>query len=69
MKLIISTAHEVVQCLPLNAELYKCVRCNLKGPLALLFSTATADRCRQHFESAISGWEHDNRFEMVDVGG
>ena len=55
-ELIISKAHEIVQCLPLDAELYKCVRCESKATLKELFH---GQRCTPHFELETSGWEDE----------
>jgi len=65
-KLIVSTAHEVVECLPAQQGTYKCLRCELEGPLALLFSEKPEDRCRPHYETETSGWKHDNRYPKYE---
>lgn len=54
MKVLVSEAHEVVQCLPLSDKKYSCVRCGLKGDIQDLFSKDK--RCIPHYESVTSGW-------------
>ena len=61
LKGILSTAHEVVQCLPLTDKKYKCLRCGVSGAISTLYSEES--KCHSHLESLTSGW----RGPIVDV--
>ncbi len=67
MRLIVSTAHEVAQVLPLASEQYTCLRCGTRGSLTKLFSSEAEHRCVPHFETEASGWIHDANFSELET--
>lgn len=61
--LFTSTAHEIVQCIPLFIECYKCRRCNKVRYLQEMF----IEKCTPHYEDSTSGWVHDNNYPKVFI--
>ena len=51
--LIVSTAHEWYQALPLSAATLSCARCRARVPIS---DARHAERCSPHYEAATSGW-------------
>lgn len=67
IELIVSTAHEVVQALPLASRRYECRRCGFSGSLIEIFSDE--NECTPHYERPSSGWKHNQKFNKVTCNG
>ena len=67
--LIVSTAHEVVQALPLALNEFVCMKCGVRGSLSRLFPGAKDYelRCTPTYYNEGSGWQHDERYDKIEV--
>lgn len=67
IRLIVSTAHEVYEALPIWSGKYTCARCAKRGTLIEMFSSDIQHRCTPHYVTSNSGWKHDDRFDIAEI--